>query len=230
MSIKSLRDNPFWSENSTYQKDGLIDMVNFIKNADSNLSSWLEVGSYMGESAEIFLSFDFIKELYCIDVWTSSKNKKFYMDFSEETDQEKIKSIFFYKLEKDINTGRCVPIESTSLEAFEKLNKKFDVIYVDACHSYEYVLLDLFIWYTRLNVNGFMCGHDFIFDKNNRFYDSTRAIQDFISFITPYYGTHEFHSFKDGSWLFKKESHIPDIKKYKSNFDQIFRKKIFALI
>jgi hypothetical protein len=44
------------------------------------------------------------------------------------------------------------------------------------------------------------------------------AIQDFVNFVTPYYGTYEFHVFKDGSWLFQKEEDITDLNKYKENF------------
>lgn len=225
MSIKSLRFNPFWNENSSYQQEGLIDMINFIKNNNINLSKWLEIGSYIGESAEIFLKHDFIKKLFCIDVWTSSKNRKYFMEFSEDTEQEQIKLVFWNRLEKEIESGRCIPIESISTEAFKNLKENFDVIYIDACHTYKDVLTDLFLWYTRLNVGGFMCGHDFIFDKKNGFYPSTMAIQDFITAITPYYGTYEFHTFKDGSWAFKKERPILDLKEYKAKFINLLKNK-----
>jgi len=81
------------------------------------------------------------------------------------------------------------------------------------------------LWYIKLNVGGYMCGHDFVFDKKNDFYGSTRAIQDFINSITPYNGTYEFHTFKDGSWLFKKESQIINLNEYKENFLKIIKNK-----
>lgn len=218
MAIQSLRFKPFWNENSSYQKDGLIDLVNFIKNKNEKLSTWLEVGSYIGESAEIFLSFEFIKKLFCIDVWESSLDKEYLMSFADASDQKMIKKIFFDRLDGQIKSGRCVPLEGTSKEIFKTIDQKFDVIYIDANHRYKDVILDLFSWYTKLNAGGYMCGHDFIFDKKSDFHGCTMAIKDFINFITPYYGTYEFHVFKDGSWLFKKENEILDIEKYKQDF------------
>lgn len=225
MSIKSLRFNPFWDENSSYQKDGLIDLINFIKIKNDKLSTWLEVGSYIGESAEIFLSFDFIQKLFCIDVWEASLDRKYLMAFGSKSDQKIIKETFYKNLKDYIEIGRCVPIEGTSQQIFKKIAQKFDVIYIDAEHRYNNVLIDLFIWYTKLNVGGYMCGHDFIIDKRNSLHGCAKAIQDFMSFVTPYAGTYEFHVFKDGSWLFKKEQDITDLEEYKKKFKLMFKNK-----
>lgn len=225
MAVKSLRFNPFWEEGSSYQEEGLTDLINFIKNKNDKLSIWLEVGSYAGESAKIFLSFEFIKKLFCIDVWESSTDRKYLMAFGEESDQKTIKQIFYESLNKEIETGKCIPLEGTSIDIFKKTKEKFDVIYIDAEHQYKNVIIDLFIWYTKLNVGGYMCGHDFIIDKNSGFYGCTKAVQDFINFITPYHGTYEFHVFKDGSWLFKKEKDIIDMQEYKKTFKSMILNK-----
>jgi len=208
----SLRYNPFWDNGSNYQKEGLIDLVNFIYNKNNNLPNWLEIGSFTGESTEIFLSFKFIKQLYAIDIWTQLDNTGYLMADVKKEDLQTIKDIFFERLQKDINIKRCIPIEGASEKIFFSLKKNFDVVYVDGNHAYHHVLFNLLTWYLRINKNGFICGHDYTFDSKSGLYESTSAIQDFINLIS-HFGAKEFHVFKDGSWALQKEE-ILDRKKY----------------
>ena len=213
MIIPSLRINPFWREGSNYQIDGLNNLINFIKNKNDKLSTWLEIGSYIGESAEIFLSHNFIKKLYCVDTWELSNSGALHM--LNHSHQKIIKYIFLKRMFNQIKNKRCIPIEGESLHVFQKLNQNFDVIYIDAGHGYKDVFLDLFHWYTKLNDDGFMCGHDFIFDKTKDEYQSSLAIQDFINMISPNtHGVYELHIFEDGSWAFPKKQ-ILNIEEYK---------------
>ncbi|MEY4343153.1 MAG: hypothetical protein RL736_949 [Pseudomonadota bacterium] len=203
MSIVSLRDNPFWV-NSQYQIEGLKKFIEYIRNQNPDNSKWLEIGSYTGESAKIFLSYDFIKKLYCIDTWSKHPELTLNsMPFLEAEDLNKVKQIFFTKLDSEIQSGRCVPIEDSSKNAFEYIDEMFDVIYLDGSHSRKDVLQDLTLWYSKLKFGGFMCGHDFTFDQNSALYTCSQGIQDFISSISRF-KTIEFHIFKDGSWAFQK--------------------------
>jgi hypothetical protein len=187
------------------QKNGLKNLVNFILNKNKNLSKWLEIGSYVGESAKIFLSFSSIKELYCVDPWDKNINLVLNsMPFLKNNDVKCLKKLFLKHLEEEINSKRCIPIQNTSLGFFKQNNENFDVIYIDGHHGYYYVLIDLCMWYTKLNLNGFLCGHDFCFDRNNLKYSVTSALFDFLNIINKENEEVELHIFSDGSWCFQK--------------------------
>lgn len=208
MPIHSLRNKPYWNENSSYQIEGLKDLINFLKFKQANLSLCLEIGSYIGESTLIFLSEPQVKFIYCVDTWDSYPNLTLSsMPFLEEKDIKMVKKLFYQNLEKDILSGRCIPVENSSENAFRNLDILFDVIYIDGSHKYEDVLQDLQRWYSKLKINGFICGHDFNFDRNSGFYSNTAAIQDFVKSISQY-STIEFHIFKDGSWAFQKQNSL----------------------
>jgi len=207
MAMVSLRETPFWI-NSNYQKEGLRNFVEFLESKNKNLSTWLEIGSYTGESANIFLSYAFIKKLYCIDTWDKYPDLTLSsMPFLKKGDLKIVKNKFYNKLQNDINIGRCIPIEDSSENAYEYLDILFDVIYLDSSHAYDDTLNNLKTWYKKLKIGGYMCGHDFIFDRDSELYTCAKAIQDFIKSISRV-STLEFHIFKDGSWAFQK------LKKY----------------
>jgi hypothetical protein len=201
MAIVSLRKTPFWV-NSNYQTEGLKNFVEFLYSKNQDLSLWLEIGSYVGESTSIFLSYPFIKKIYCIDTWDRHPDL-----ILKKEDLPFIKQRFCTNLKNDIELERCIPVEDSSVNAFNYLDILFDVIYIDGSHSYKDTYEDLTLWYSKLKFDGFMCGHDFTFDRNSDLYTCTAAIQDFIKSISKY-ATIEFHIFKDGSWAFQK------LKKY----------------
>jgi predicted O-methyltransferase YrrM len=208
MAILSLRQKPVWDKKSFYQVEGLKELIKFLKFKKANLSRSLEVGSYCGESASIFLSEPSVKYLYCIDTWDYYPEVTLSsMPFLEKKDLKIVKKIFYENLKEHILSGRCIPIENTSQNAYKTINILFDFIYIDGAHDYDNVLSDLKRWYSKLKVGGFMSGHDYNFDRNSSFYSSTEAIHDFIKSISKY-STIEFHTFKDGSWVFQKQNLI----------------------
>ena len=61
--------------NSKESKRGLSDLVDFVNKKDLIM---LEVGSYLGESAEIFLKTGSFYKIYCLDFWSGGYDSKDY--------------------------------------------------------------------------------------------------------------------------------------------------------
>lgn len=175
---QSIRFFPFWDDTMIYQTVGLINMVDYIFTINPNANYWIEVGSHIGESATIFLSFQKVHHLYCID-----------------HDKQTI-DILNKKLEKEVLSNRCSIYYGNSL-SFTTLieDTSADVIYIDANHSYESVSNDIKYYWPKLKTNGFLCGHDYC----NKWSGVMRAVDEFAS-CTKF----SIKTFTDASWLIHK--------------------------
>jgi hypothetical protein len=66
----------------------------------------------------------------------------------------------------------------------------FDLVYIDACHTYEAVTQDINISIPKIKSNGFIAGHDYG-DPN---FKVTKAVNDRLGFPS--------RVFADSSWIF----------------------------
>jgi predicted O-methyltransferase YrrM len=124
----------------------------------------LEIGSWKGRSTHALISalatLSSYSILYCVDDWSKADHK--------ETDEIRLQAQTEFcnnitalsqslKYE-NINTRNC----SSHYAAMLLSDVKFDVIFLDADHSYEAVKQDLKLWWPLLNVGGVFLGHDFV--------------------------------------------------------------------
>jgi predicted O-methyltransferase YrrM len=152
----SLRFYPFWNPVDFSQITGLIHLINDITKLGENLKG-VEIGSYIGESSLIFMSFPQIKKLICVDT--------------------EFPKLFYGKLDKFIKSNNCVPIQMFSSEANKIITEEdFDFIYIDGDHSYDYVKEDIEIWYPKVRDGGILCGHDY----NNQWEGVVQAVDEFV--------------------------------------------------
>lgn len=178
----SVRFFPWWSMLNSDQVVGLIGMMNSIFKSKIQINSFVEIGSHLGESSTIFLSFDQIKTMYCIDPWNQDK-------IFEE--------IFDERLKPFIDSGRCKKIKTVSLLGSNNfLDSSIDMVYIDGNHEYEYVIQDINIWYPKIKQKGILSGHDY----SDYHPGSKRAIDEFIQ-------SHNLtlNTFIDSSWYVIKE-------------------------
>jgi len=134
-----------------------------------------ELGSFKGASA-IYLA-QRIKEknknikVVCVDFWPSPKEinnlcgigagqgeeSKKIKEYGGSLMQDFIDNVYKYNVENII-----IPIRSSTNNACGIFPKNyFDFIFVDACHYYDQVKLDLQNWYPKLTVDGMIAGHDY---------------------------------------------------------------------
>lgn len=141
---------------------GLIDLVEYISNKKSKDLVMVEVGSYAGQSMEIFANTHKIKTIICIDPWLPGYDSK---DKSSSTDFNEVEKLFDEKCKKikDVNIIKHKGTLDTFIKSleFEKLKTLIDFVYVDGCHTYEAVKHDLTICKKVIKPNIAYAGHDY---------------------------------------------------------------------
>lgn len=124
---------------------------------DNNLKNGLEIGTFKGEFAKIVLDkWDGI--LYMVDPW---KGMDDYEDASNHKHHNEVYSDVIKNLEGYENRAFMLRGKSEDLNHLFS-DSSLDFIYIDGNHSYEYVKLDLELWWDKIKVGGFLMGHDYL--------------------------------------------------------------------
>lgn len=153
-AYKNVRFSPAWAPDSVKQVTGLIHLNKWLEDHLPSQSGMrmVELGSLTGESASIFAAFPIWSSIVCVDIWAV----------------EPVFTLFKSRLADDIATGRVA--FHRMLSALAGDDEHFSsvcpggpphFVYIDACHDYEAVALDLRIWYPRLAAGGVIGGHDY---------------------------------------------------------------------
>ncbi|MDB4082087.1 class I SAM-dependent methyltransferase [Candidatus Pelagibacter sp.] len=116
--------------------------------------SYLEIGSFEGNSALYILKNFKTKKVICIDVWDK---------FDDKDKDENLK--IFESFNSNLNEflDRFSFFKSTSDEYFKKNNEKFDIIYIDGWHEAPQVYKDLNNSWNSLNTNGLIICDDYFY-------------------------------------------------------------------
>ena len=90
-------------------------------------------------------------------------------------------------------------------------DNSLDFVYIDADHSYDFVMQDMILWGRKIKKGGIMSGHDYYYDKDEsaRRTKVTQAINDYTRVHNiEFYITSEDHSVEKGdiypSWFWVK--------------------------
>lgn len=148
----------------------------------------IEVGSWLGASAmhmsSILVSYTKRFEIVCVDTWLGST--EMWTDTKDTTRYGLLDlnhgypELYYQFLSNVVNEGwskHITPFPQTSANAarwFKKNNIQADLIYLDASHEYDDVLMDLRMYYPLVRMGGILFGDDW-----QTFHDVTRALNDF---------------------------------------------------
>ena len=152
------------------QKIGLESLIN---NLPDNLIM-AEVGCYQGESATIFLDSGKVRKLYAIDIWAAPG-----FDLAEQRFDE-------------ITKGRDVKKLKMTMDKAIEFLPGLDFIYIDGCHSYEWIKSDVLSSLKRVKKGGIIAGHDYSDNYKDRV---VRVVNEILGKPDKLYG--------DTSWLVK---------------------------
>lgn len=122
-----------------------------------------EVGTLVGDTAKHFAKSVGRAKVLCVDTWFAASadaagahnlNEDLFAKFKDNCRQE-------------IASGRIQPWRGLSTVVADltanrtNMGGKFDLVYLDAGHSYEEVKADIEAWLPLLRDGGILCGHDF---------------------------------------------------------------------
>ena len=147
---------------------------NSILNKNFKKFSYLEIGSWEGNSALYILNNHSTKKLVCVDPWDKAKKNKIF--------NKRIFDNFIFNLKNFKN--KFDYFKMTSDDFFLKNKTNFDVIYIDGWHGTSQVSKDINNSWKFLNKNGIMICDDYFHGdiyKNSYKDIPAPAINNFIS-------------------------------------------------
>lgn len=167
------------------------DLELLLENIKKNNLILVEIGSFMGESMEIFASSGFFDKIYCIDPWKNGYD-------SDDTSSSIVESAESKFDEKKTKFNFVEKIKSTSIEVSNRFeDESVDMIYIDGNHQPDMVKLDILSWLPKIKKEGFICGHDWFY-KNGLIQKTIIETIGYPDFICNHVS---FGGEGDGSWL-----------------------------
>jgi hypothetical protein len=136
--------------------DGLLELINYIqKYVDTKNSSMVEIGSYAGESTELFAKN--FKEVISIDPFIND-----YDPNDITCSFMKLEDVYYKFNERISKYDNVKHIRKTSDDAIGDLNgRNFQFVYIDGLHTYEQLIKDIYNYKKLIDQSGFIGGHDY---------------------------------------------------------------------
>ena len=164
--------NQSYKRSKKWSIRGLLDLIETLPSEIAGI----EIGSFAGESARLFVDSGKFTRLYCVDPWEG-------LDPRDEAEKR-----FDETCGDDPRIIKC----KGTLRDFRRTLPDVDFIYIDADHSYRAVLRDIGQAMMFLKPGGIMAGHDYA----DYFKGTMKAVNNF------YEG--RVRVFKDSSWMVVK--------------------------
>ena len=168
---------------------GLVELAEDIKSQLGDNITLVEIGSFMGESAEIFAQILPNAKIICIDPFLSGY---------DQLDSASLADFIDVEQQFDLRTS-VYPniIKSKGYSTDFKI--KCDAIYIDGCHTYEGVKEDILHW--KPFVKSIIAGHDYYLE-HTEIYKNNIHIQGVIKAVREVLGEPD-KTYVDASWIKK---------------------------
>ena len=168
------------------QQKGLRELISYVNAITLTRSlTMYEIGSYAGESAEIFA--ENFKKIYCVDPWEHGYDDE--RDWASHNNGEIVENAFDARVRKYDNV---VKRKIGSIDCSKDVeDNSIDLVYIDGNHKYEAILEDIKAWFPKIKTGGFLSGHDYWSERTKK------AIRD-----NGFYKIDQ--SFSDHSWVIRK--------------------------
>lgn len=122
-----------------------------------NAKKCLEVGTFIGAGSTTAFAAAGVT-LVCVDSWQGNPDDEWLPEVCAQYDVFDLckANIAQYDLSKKILCVNAPSLEACSL--YE--DHSFDLIFIDASHTYEEVKKDIAAWLPKVKIGGIICGHD----------------------------------------------------------------------
>lgn len=146
----------------------------------------VEIGSYEGESTEIFAQEFPFATIYAIDPWINGYDDN---DPTSKVNMINVENQFDMRTKYYKN---IIKIKDFSLNV--NTVDEIDMVYIDGSHKYEDVKADILYWKSKMKVGGIISGHDYYLTNTPKHVEGVKqAIIELLITIDK--------SYEDGSWL-----------------------------
>lgn len=185
---------------------GLFELCEYLKEQGcasqgltvSDGSVMYELGSFAGESAEVFAQyFSFVN---CVDPWEDPYRGDMHLS-SNAPSVQAVEASFD---ERAAIAGNMIKHKCRSLDIVTSVrDDSLDFVYIDADHHYENALADIRAWWPKVKPGAFLGGHDY-YDPPNPdppAQEVMRAVLDFVGHKPDDLG---LKLFADFSWIVRK--------------------------
>jgi predicted O-methyltransferase YrrM len=121
----------------------------------------VEVGCWAGESTSIFAPY--VSKLYAVDPWMPGYDDN---DTASALMGKDVEDAFDFRVSLFPHVKKMKMTSEKASCDFE--NGSIDVVYIDACHTYEAVKADIGFWLPKIRNGGIISGHDICCEPVNR--------------------------------------------------------------
>lgn len=161
-------------------------------------STVAEIGVAEGFFSAEILHWPNVKKLYCVDNWNTIPNQ--FGDGASPKDWHD-KNYSDAMMRVNFAIEKVKVLRGISWDMAKKVDdESLDLVYLDACHSYDCVKKDLEAWYPKVKTGGFIAGHDYL----NRAYGVFDAVRDFVNGRFEIVTIHENKTEDAGFYFIKK--------------------------
>lgn len=150
-----------------------------IKESNGTIQKIAEIGVFEGKLCKYVLMrahHDIISEYWAIDPWTLKDGYVLLRGDRYTQEDWDTKYMFVCRLMRLF--PKLHVVRTTSLEAAKLFPEQyFDLVFIDADHSYKAVLDDIKAWYPLVRIGGIVSGHDY---KTRGIYEVKKAVDEFF--------------------------------------------------
>lgn len=151
------------------------DKIEFYKKLPQN-GILAEIGVWQCKNAKKLYEHCSPSKMVLVDIWKTIKKMGDEKNANENVwEQYYQKALAFAKSHDNTTVIRDYSVNAS--KTFK--DHYFDIIYIDAGHSYESCLADLNAWYPKIKPGGILCGHDYNENKSKG-YGVIKAVDEFL--------------------------------------------------
>jgi len=163
--IQTINNSKSWKEiNGWFTENDAISYQSIVSRYLNG--NFAEIGSWKGRSfSSVFhiLKLCGYKNIYTIDTWNGDKDSGYEFSQYHEVVAKDIFDEFTTNLKNLGFDGQYTPIKLPSTEASKQFDDEFfDIVFIDADHSYDAVVEDIRAWLPKVKKDGILCGHDIL--------------------------------------------------------------------
>jgi predicted O-methyltransferase YrrM len=169
--------------------------------SSQNFDTLVEVGVWKGSSISYLASRNRQSKIYAVDLFENTY--KYATQEEILKDVKNIKEIYNQQLHKT-NTRHIITdiIDYSWNGALYFDDASLDFVFIDADHSYESVMKDLFAWFPKIKKGKIFAGHDYGVHQNPMFPEKTYNFPGVKKAVDEFFKTKNRHvnTYEGGVW------------------------------